>query len=131
MEKRNRNASGKVRCGVTPLQVEIGRYSAVKVETCLCTLCACNKCDKVDECHALIFWTCDFCDDINQNMTFLENVSLCRFLTIAWCRKSNEKIINNSAMFCRNILDCRKQFMSSWNIWGVDQRNLLTFHLKF
>ena len=101
----------KFRCGVAPLQVEVGRYSGMPLEDGLCTLC--NQGAIEDECHALV--RCDLYNDIRSNL-----FSKCKgltehFSTMTDINKmcyilSNKNIVNDADRVCHQILVRRRNF---------------------
>ena len=58
------------KCGVAPLQIEIGHYNGVDVEHRLCTLC--DKHEIEDECHVVI--RCDMYEDIRSELFEMRNI---------------------------------------------------------
>ena len=111
MDKRDRSALAKFRCGVAPLQIELGRYSKVDVKDRLCTFCERNEVE--DECHTLL--RCDLYADI-QNDLFYQCRNIIDFDNLTDFEKVNfiltdDDIVRYSARVCRNILNRRKYFL--------------------
>ena len=112
MDKGERSALAKFRCGVAPLQVEVGRYLGIKKDMRICALCNLNELE--DEGHALLrcslhtdlrddlFRYCDSIIDFNE---LSEIDKLCFIL-------SDPAIVLYTARVCKSILTRRKSFLS-------------------
>ena len=112
MDKRDRSALAKFRCGVAPIHVEIGRYNGVDLEDRVCTLC--DQLEVEDEGHVLL--RCDLYSDVRETL-FNHCAEFIDFNSLDDCEKlcfilSNINIVRHSARVCRIILNRRKYFIS-------------------
>ena len=64
MGKRDSSCIAKFRCGVTPLQVEVGPYNGTKLEDRKCILSSRNEIE--DECYTFI--RCNLYNDIRSEL---------------------------------------------------------------
>ena len=104
---KHRLAFAKLRMGVAPLNIEIGRYTNLAIEVRLCPFCL-NITE--DETHVMLY--CGLHDDIraqlfkkacdlNPNFNMLANDDQMRFLF------SNNELIRVCAKTCYDILQKR------------------------
>ena len=106
-----RSDFAKMRCGVAPLQIEVGRYTGQAESDRLCPMC---MTDVESENHVLI--DCDFYFDITESlMTNASNIDPC-FINMCSFDKfcflmSHEQLQIDTAKTCQKILSRRQSFI--------------------
>ena len=112
MGKKHRSAYAKFRCGVAPLNIELGRYRQSPVEQRLCPMCDTNNVE--DESHVLL--VCPLYNDIRNSLydaivlkhpDFNELNNDDKIILIL----SSEDCIKDTAKACADILFRRRCFM--------------------
>ena len=105
LEKHQRSVLAQLRCGILPLEVELGRFKNVKLEERLCKLCQLNKVE--DELHFLFH--CPAYE--HERDTFYNSLHIVNFMDISDKTKICilfEKYIRNFAKFVCTLLDTRQ-----------------------
>ena len=111
LSRQQRSALAKFRCGVAPLRIVTGRYSALPVNERTCSVCTFEV---EDETHVLL--KCPLYDAIRTelfnkisqiNADFTTYNDLEKFKLIM----SNESIVKYSANTCNDILIVRRKHL--------------------
>ena len=112
LNSRDRRALAQLRCGVAPLQIELGRHRNIPLEDRICEFCDLNKIE--DELHFIIECPlyCDLrsvlfkhaCDIVANFSTLCPNDQLCILL-------SHEPLVKYSAKILRTFLDIRNSYV--------------------